>query len=372
MTPKRIPSSAKNRGTDYVVVVLTALLVTFGLAMLASASSNLSRIVAGDTLYYLKHQIFYGLSLGTLGFLAASAIHYKRYERFAALGMIVGIALLALTFTPLAFQTKGAARWVHAGPITFQPSEPLKIFFVIYLAAWLSGSRMRERHGHGGFAAFLAILGLVLGLLVKQPATSAAMLVGLIAIIMYFASGARFVYLPVILGLLAGGFALAVFLAPYRMARIEAFFHPETNTQTSGYQVNQAKNAIGHGELLGVGYGQSTTKINYLPEPLGDSIFAVIGEELGFIGTISLIGLLFALVTHIFLLALKTREQFGQLLLVGFGSTLGIQSFVNIAAISGLMPLTGMSLPFISYGSTALAVFMTMMGVVNNISKHAA
>ncbi len=366
---KRLASLA-GRGNDYVVVTLTVLLVTFGLAMLASASSNLSQLATGDTLYYLKNQLLYGLSLGIVGFVATSHIHYKKYERLAVFGMIFGIALLALTFTPLAFQAKGAARWVQVWSITFQPSEPLKLFFIIYLAAWLSGSRMRERHGHKGFVAFLVILGVVLGLLIKQPATSTAMLFGLIALIMYFSSGARFVYLPVILGLLAGGFALAVSLSDYRMARIEAFLNPEQNIQTSGYQANQAKNAIGHGKVLGIGYGQSTTKINYLPEPMGDSIFAVVSEELGFVGATSLIGLLFALITHIFILALKTREQFGHLLLIGFGSLIGIQSFVNIAAISGLIPLTGMSLPFVSYGSSALAVFITMMGIVNNISKN--
>ncbi len=365
-------SSLENHGNDYVVILLTALLTTFGLAMLASASSNLSQLNTGDSLYYLKHQMISGLAIGLLGFILASNIHYKRYERLSALGMAFGIVLLMLTFTPLAVEMKGAARWVKAGPVTFQPSEPLKLFFIIYLAAWLASTRGKGRHTAKSFAAFLAILAIVMGLLLKQPATSASMLVGTIAVIMYFASGARLSYLPVIMGLIAGGFAIAVFLAPYRLARIEAFFHPDRNAQTSGWQVNQAKNAIGSGGLTGVGYGQSLTKLHSLPEPLGDSIFAVVGEELGFVGSMTLVGLLLALVLRILFIAHRARDQFGHLLLIGFASLIGIQSFVNVAAISGLMPLTGMSLPFISYGSTALTVFLTIMGIVNNISKHTA
>ena len=365
-------SSLEGHGNDYVVILLTVLVTTFGLAMLASASSNLSELHTGDSLYYLKHQMLAGLAVGILGFILASNIHYKRYERLSAIGMALGILLLMLTFTPLAVEMKGAARWVKMGPLTFQPSEPLKLFFIIYLAAWLAGTRGKGRHAGKSFAAFLAILAIVMGLLLKQPATSTSMLVGAIAVIMYFAGGARLSYLPIIVGLLAAGFAIAVYLAPYRLARIEAFFHPDRNMQTSGWQVSQAKNAIGSGGVTGVGYGQSLTKLHSLPEPLGDSIFAVVGEELGFVGSMALVGLLLALVLRILFIAHAARDQFGHLLLIGFASLIGIQSFVNIAAISGLMPLTGMSLPFVSYGSTALIVFLTIMGIVNNISKHTA
>ncbi len=146
--------------------------------------------------------------------------------------------------------------------------------------------------------------------------------------------------------------------------------NPEQNLQTTGYQANQAKIAIGSGGIWGVGYGQSTTKIHYLPEPLHDSIFAVIAEEFGFIGSITLISLLLMLVLRIFLVARKVRDKFGQLLLVGFGSLIAIQSFVNIGAISGLLPLTGTPLPFISYGGTALVVFMTIIGISNNIARY--
>lgn len=164
--------------------------------------------------------------------------------------------------------------------------------------------------------------------------------------------------------------SLLTYLTPYRWARVMTYFNPESNLQTTGYHVNQTKIAIGLGGLWGVGYGQSTTKIKYLPEPIGDSIFAVIAEEMGFVGGVALIILFFLFVIRTIFISFKTRDRFAQLLLIGFASLVALQSFVNIAAISGIIPLTGIPLPFISYGGTALAVFMTMAGIIVNVSKY--
>lgn len=363
-------SLTRSRGNDYVIIVLGTLLITFGMAILSSASSNLSRLQTGSTLYYVTHQLMYGVLPGALAFIALSGIYYKRYEKLTVPLMAFGIVLLALTLTPLGFSAKGASRWVRIGPLLFQPSEPLKLFFITYLAAWLSSPKARDRHAHKGFVAFLAILGIVMGLLMQQPATSTALLIGLVATLMYVVSGARMSHLIATGAIVIAGLAIAVWSAPYRMARIEAFLHPERNAHGSGYQVSQAKMAIGAGGAWGVGYGQSTTKINSLPEPIGDSIFAVVGEETGFAGSIALIGLILALIVRIFIVAHETRDRFGHLLLIGFGSLIAVQSFVNIAAISGLLPPTGIALPFISYGSSSLVVFMGILGIINNISKH--
>ena len=369
--PHHIRTTAK-KGNDYVIIILTILLVMFGIAMLGSASSNLSQAKAGDSIYYLKHQVLYGLSLGIVGFIMGSLIYYKRYKKIAFIGMGVGIILLLLTFTPLAFETKGASRSVHVGPITFQPAEPLKLLFIMYLAALLANATHKEskRHTTGGFIAFLIILAVVSGLLLQQPATSTAILLSAIALIMYFMSGSRIKYVAIAAGLLVTVVGIMIYVTPYRMLRVETFFHPEQNVQTSGYQISQAKMAIGSGRLLGVGYGQSKTKIKYLPEPLADSIFAVVGEELGFVGSLTLIGLMLALVLRLLFIARNTHDQFGALALVGFGSLIGLQAAINIGAISGLIPLTGMGLPFVSYGGTALTIFMTMIGIANNIAKH--
>jgi cell division protein FtsW len=189
---------------------------------------------------------------------------------------------------------------------------------------------------------------------------------------MYFVSGARISYILTTMTLAAVLFAGLLYLTPnsYRTQRIMSFIDPSQNVLSSSYHINQSLIAIGSGNIFGVGYGESTTKIHYLPEPIGDSIFAVIAEELGFVGSVALILCFLILITRIFILAKRSRDHFAQLILVGFGSLIGIQVFINIGAISGLIPLTGMPLPFISYGGTALAVFMTISGIIINITKH--
>jgi len=207
-------------------------------------------------------------------------------------------------------------------------------------------------------------------LLLAQHSTSIVALLMAVAMIVYFVSGAKLTYIAsgtlVVIAILS----LVIYFTPYRLNRIMSFVRGEADIQASGFQLNQALIAIGSGGLTGVGYGQSTSKISYLPESIGDSIFAVIAEELGFIG-VSLMLLVFSvLILKIFLLAHRIRDRFGQLLLIGFGSLIGLQTFMNIAALSGIVPLTGLPLPFISYGGTALAVFMTIGGIIVNISKY--
>ncbi len=356
---------------DYLIIFCSLALVVFGLIMLASASSNLAKNQFNDGFYYLKHQMIYGLGLGILGFLLGAKIPYQFYRKIAIPLLFLAIIGLFLIFTPLGFKAGGAERWLKIGALTLQPSELLKIPFIIYLAAWLGNNADRQKSFWRGFVPFLVILGAVIFLLLKQPATSTSAILTLVALIVYFVSGARITY--IISAVMAGAIILGllIYFTPYRWARISSFLKPDANLQTTGYHVNQAKIAIGSGGFFGVGYGQSTTKIKYLPEPIGDSIFAVIAEELGFVGAIGLIGVLFLLVMRIMFLAIKCRDRFGQLLLVGFGSLIMIQCFVNIGAISGILPLTGTPLPFISYGGTALAVYMTIAGIIVNVSKYA-
>ena len=355
---------------DYLIMTCLALLVVFGLTMLASASSNLGKIKFDDTYYYLKHQLIYGLIPGALGFFFLSRIYYRSYEKFAVVFLIVSIVLLSLVFTPLGVTAKGANRWLSFGPITFQPGEIVKITFILYLAAWLSKGKERQKNFLRGFLPFVLIIGSLAALLLGQPATStAAILIGT-ALIIYFMSGARWLY---VLGFgLVGAliFLSLIYTTPYRWERIKAFLDPNSNIQTTGYHLNQARIAIGSGGLTGVGFGKSTTKISYLPEPVGDSIFAIIAEEFGFIGASVMATLFLFLILRIFLLSRKTADGFARLILIGFGTLIAFQVFIHIGAISGLLPLTGTPLPFVSYGGTALAVFMSMGGIAVNISKY--
>lgn len=356
---------------DYLVLSCALLLILFGLVMIASASSNLGKTQFNDSYYYLKHQIYYGLSLGIVGFFVASKINYSFYKtRIFSVGFLVfSCILLVLVFTPLGLTSGGATRWLDLGPFSFQPAELLKLSLVIYLASWLSKKDMRQKNIVQGLVPFAAVLSVVSALLILQHSTSPVAILLLVALIMYFISGAKLKYLGGIIIAALVATVLIVIVSPYRAQRVMTFLNPEANPTSSGYHLIQAKTAIGAGGLTGAGYGQSTVKYN-LPEPTGDSIFAVIGEEFGFIGALVLLGLFAFLVIKIFLIARATADPFGRLLLIGFGSIIGIQTFVNIGAMTGVIPLTGTPLPFISYGGTNLAVFMTMMGIVANISKQ--
>jgi len=364
---------------DYIFLSCVFILVIFGLLMLSSASSDLGKIKFNDTYYYLKHQIIYGLSFGVVGFLFAYFIHYRFWQKMSVALLVVSLFLLLLVFTPLGFSHAGANRWLNIGPMSFQPAEFLKFTFIIYLAAWLSPKKDktfgRQKSFSSGYLPFLIISGVVAFLLVIQPATGVVAIILAAGLLVYFASGARlsFVFGTILIGII--GLALLVSLSSYRLTRVETYikniFEPNAvNSQDTSFQINQAKMAIGSGGIFGVGFGKSTIKFETLPEPLSDSIFAVIAQELGFVGTAIMLGIFTLLIFRGMKIAKNSPDQFAKLVVVGFVSIIAIQTFINIAAISGVIPLTGVPLPFISYGGTSLAVFLTMAGVVGNISKY--
>ena len=364
---------------DYVFISCVVILVVFGLVMLSSASSDLGKIKFNDTYFYLKHQLLYGLSLGILGFLVGSLIYYRWWQKLAVPLLLLSLLALILVFTPLGFSHGGANRWLNLGPLSVQPAEFLKFSFIIYLAAWLSSKK--ERSGYrqtnilSGYLPFLIISGLVAFLILKQPSTTTVVIIMASGLLVYFTSGARlsFVFGTIFLGLV--GLILIISLTPYRLERVETYIKTflgseVVESQSQGYHLEQARMAIGSGGLWGVGFGKSTTKFKYLPEPISDSIFVVIAEELGFVGAILLIGVFILLFIRGIMIAKNSRDQFAKLTVIGFILIITIQAFINVAAISGLLPLTGVPLPFISYGGTSLAIFLTMAGVIVNISKY--
>lgn len=359
------------RKLDYFVLTVFLILLGIGLAALASASSDLGKINKDDPFFYLKDQIVFGLGFGAIAFLAGYFINYRIYKTLATPILLISIGLLLLLLSPLGVELGGAQRWIAVGPVTVQPSEFLKLTMILYLAAWLSSERktMREKSLSEGLIPFASIVGFVCLILLFQNSTSAAFIIALVALGIYAAAGARWSFLISIL--LAGAllFTAFVFSTPYRLARIKSFIDPTVDTQGSSYQVNQALTVIGSGGLWGVGYGQSQAK-NYLPERMGDSIFAIIAEEVGFIGSMIVIFLYVALVIRGLMLAKKTKDKFGRLLLVGLSAAIGIQTFIHIASTSGLLPTTGVPLPFVSYGNFSLVVFMSMVGIMLNVQRN--
>lgn len=365
--------------SDIFFLSLLAFLVIFGLVMLASASSEMGKEKFNDTYFFLKHQLASGLGIGLIGFAAGFFLYYRFWAKFAPWLLLLNIMLLILVFVPGIGSSSGteADRWLDFGLFSFQPSELMKLTFIIYLAAWLSG-KQRERSSNfvEGFLPFLSICGLIAILLFLQPSTTTAVLIVGAGLITYFMAGAkiRFLALAGLLTMLA--VILLITVTPYRLGRVQVFLSNlglsdvPTDPLGDNYHLERAFDAIGLGGWHGVGYGKSTTKISLLPEPIGDSIFAVIAEELGFIGSMFLITLFFLFVWRGIQIAKRNREPFGRLLATGFASIIGLQAFINIAAISGILPPTGVPLPFVSYGGTSLLAVMTMSGIIANISKY--
>lgn len=356
---------------DYLFLSLVFMLTIFGLVMLTSASSALGKIKFNDNYYYIKHQIINGFLVGIIGFFIGFKINYQYIKKFSFPILIVSLVLISLVFTKFGVESGGARRWVSIGPVTFQPAEFLKIAFIAYLAAWLSNPRFeRAKTLYQGFVPFILISGLAACLLFLQPATSMVVILMGAGLIVYFLSGAKLRYLATII---LGGIAVLALListTPYRLERVRGFIGANENPNSLGYHLNESLIAIGSGGFGGLGLGESKTKTSYLPAPIDDSIFAVIAEELGFIGASMLLAVFAVLVFRMFWISKDSRDSFAKLAVAGFASIIGIQSIINIGAISGLMPITGIPLPFISYGGTALAAFLTMSGLVANVSKY--
>jgi len=366
---------------DYILLSCLILIVLFGLVMLSSASSDLGKIKFNDTYYYLKHQISIGLGLGILGFIFAYFVSYQWWKKMAIPLLFLSLIGLVLVFTPLGFSHSNANRWINIGSFSVQPAEFLKLTFILYLAAWLSMRKGTDMHRQTNFLSgllpFWMISGLIGFLILIQPSTTTVAIILSSGLIVYFASGAKLSFIFGTAILVFTILALVVFLSnDYRAQRIETYVKNMFNQETvagdvdESYHINQALMSIGSGGVFGVGFGKSTTKFEYLPEPIGDSIFAVIAEELGFVGASGMLAVFIVLITRGFLIAKKSRDKFAQLVVVGIMSVIAIQAFVHIGAISGIIPLTGVSLPFISYGGTSLAVFLTMAGLVVKISKY--
>ncbi len=367
--PSRI-TSRKASAPDYVFAGLVVLLTVFGLVMLTSASSDLAEARFGNSFYYLNHQILNGLIAGVVGFLIGAFLYYRRWEKFAVPLLILNIVLLILVFTSFGLTAKGASRWVDVGGFSLQPAELLKLTFFIYLAAWLSKSGERGKRFLTGFLPFMILVGAIIMLIVFQPSTTTAAIIFAAALATFFTAGGRLSFLVAAVLIAGLGLSILVYFTPYRMERITTFLNRDTNELKEGYHLNQSLIAIGSGGWFGVGFGQSTTKLKYLPEPVGDSIFAVIAEELGFVGASLLVLAFLFLVLRGLSIARAAPDNFGRLLVTGFITLIGIQAFINIAAVSGLIPFTGVPLPFISFGGTALAVFLTMSGIIVNVSRY--
>ena len=361
-----------NHAPDYILIGTLALIVLFGLMMLSSASSVQAFQKFGDSYYFFKNQLLKGILPGLVAFYLASRFDYRGWKKYAFSLLIASVVLLILVFIPgLGVSHNYSQSWLKIGPLGFQPSELVKLTFLIYLATWLEKRGERGlRDPQYGLLPFLFAMGVISFLILAQPDLGTLMIVIAMSLIVYFVAGAPKKF---ILGIITGGLLLAfvaIQVAPYRLDRFTAFFNPSADPQGIGYHISQAKLAVGSGGILGLGIGKSRQKFNYLPEVYGDSIFAVIAEEMGFIFSLILVGLFLTLAIRGLKIARGVTDVYGQLLAAGITGWFSFQAFINIGAMVGLLPLTGIPLPFVSYGGTAMTVSLLAAGILVNMSKQ--
>lgn len=347
-------------------------LAVFGLIMLSSASAPVGFQKFSDSYFYLKRQIFYGFLPGMIGFFFFCRYDYKKLKKWGFWFFLLSIFLLSLVFIPgLRAEYGSAHSWISISGFSFQPAELVKLFFLIYVASWCSERRDKElKTWREGFFPFLFSVGVIAFLIMLQPDFGTLFIILLMVFSVYFVAGISWRDIFLLLGVAAFSIWGVVRVAPYRSARIFTFLHPDIDPQGIGYHIRQALIAIGGGGWIGVGLGQSRQKFLYLPEVAGDSIFAIIAEELGFLFTITVPLAFLALAYFGLVVAAKSRDHFGKYLASGIVAWLTFQAFVNMGAMVGVLPITGLPLPFISYGGTALLVSLLASGILVNIAKH--
>lgn len=361
----------KYHAPDPWLIISTLFLVGFGLIMVSSASVVESFQVTGSNTYYFIRQVIFAL-VGLVAWFFLQRWDYHRYKLIATIALIVSLVLLVAVFIPgIGLDAGGSKRWIGAGDLTLQVTEVLKVGLIIYLAYWFEKKGNKIANWYSTFLPFVMIMLVIGALIMAEPDMGTVMVIMGIAIAMYFAAGANLKHLSVlVIGGIMSVFAL-IKAAPYRAARWLTFLNPGSDPLGAGYHINQALIALGSGGLLGLGFGRSRQKFNFLPEASSDSIFAVIGEELGLLGIIFFVILPLAIfVWRGLKVAQNAPDVFGRLMALGITVWIGWQATINIGAITGLLPLTGVPLPFISQGGTALVFVMIGAGILLNISRQ--
>ncbi len=362
-------NNQKNRNIRLAIAGIVFALLVIGLFFLTTVSAPTALAKLQDGFYYLRRQLLNGLLVGLiLGFIAFK-IPLDRFKRITPYLFGANLILMILLFLPPFSRVLGGGRrWLDLGIVSFQPAELLKVTFILYFA-YLASQFTKRNEYRKLFMAFVAIMLLVGTLMVMQPDLSTLAVIVVIGIGMYFTAGIPLGNIFLLAALIAGAFFLLTKFSTYRLTRLLTFLNPGEAPMTGGYQIRQMLYAIGSGGLFGLGLGFSRQKFGFLPHSISDSIFAIIGEEGGFIGTSLIIVLFIVLAWLGFRLALAQEDRFRQLLIIGVTIWITAQAFVHIAANIGLMPLTGIPLPFISFGGSALATQLIGLGFLLNDSK---
>ena len=362
-------SSFFNTPMDFTLLIVILLLLTIGLIMVLSASSPSALSESGDSYKYFSKQLLFAI-LGIIAMLVISKIDYRFYQRFYKHAWIISLILLALVLV-MGKNVNGSKRWIYlTDTLSFQPSELVKILMIIFYAGILTKNRDELAKYNQGFFKHICMLAPIIGLLMLQPHFSASIVIVGICSIMMIVAGCKFKHFVLTAGSVGIPTIMALIMfSPYRLQRVVTFLDPWKDKTGDGWQVIQSLYAIGSGGLFGAGLGDSKQKYLYIPEPHNDFIFSILGEELGFIGCAVVLILFAIFIWRGVLIAMRAPDMFGSLVAVGITALIAIQVIINVAVVTSSMPVTGMPLPFFSYGGTALFVILCEMGILLNISR---
>ncbi len=380
----------KNKKSDYIFLISAGIIIFFGLLVLASVSAAFSHEKVGDTAFYLLHQIYFGFLPGVILAFIAYKIPLGFIKKYAWFFISLNLLFMLLIFFPgIGISAGGASRWLNLKFFSFQPSETLKVTFIIYLSAWLAnrikdsekkflekkiklktGENRESAKAYPVLMPFLAILAVVALFLICQSDATTLGMIAIPAFIMYFSANTS-LWHPIIIFLSGLGILFALIKTEsYRLQRILVFWNPNLDPMGIGYQLKQALIAVGSGGIFGLGLGMSGQKFGFIPHPMSDSIFAILAEETGFLGSLILMILFSAFIWSVFRVAKNSSDKFSRYFAIGFGSWICLQAFINIGAMIGVFPLAGVPLPFVSYGGSHIIAELTGMGILLNILKE--
>lgn len=360
---------------DIPLLIITLVLLGIGTVMIYSSSVALAAREFGGTDFFLKRQIIRAI-VALVAMTLVVMLDYHVYQHVSKILFLVSLGLLLIVLLPQVggkvVEVTNVRRWLKIGGITFQPTEFVKIALIIYLATALVRKRDMITSLKYGYLPLILVVGFTFTLIVIQPAFGYAVLIGIISMVMLYVGGVRIFHL-VLTGLASLPFLyMLITKADYRMERVMTFINPESDPLDKGYQIQQSLIAIGSGQLWGLGLGQGRQKLGFLPEASTDFIFSIIGEETGFIGTCLIITLFLAIAWRGLLIARRASDLFGFYLAVGITTMIFLSAVINIAMVIGLIPITGLPLPFISYGGSSLMFTLGAVGILLNISRHAS
>ncbi|TMQ24998.1 MAG: putative lipid II flippase FtsW [Candidatus Rokuibacteriota bacterium] len=350
---------------------VAVMLLSAGVVMVYSASAVVAADRFGDPYFFLKKQLFWAL-LGSVGMLVAVRVDYRRLERFVLPALVLaGVLLVLVLIPPIGQAINGTRRWIRLGPVSFQPAELAKVALVFYLAAFVARRQEEVADVRRGILPPLLVAGSFAALVLVQPDLGNCLTLVALTFGLLYLAGSPVRYLAWAMAPALPLLVLAIYAAPYRLRRVTAFWDPWADPRGSGFQIIQSWLAFGNGGLVGQGIGGSRQKLFYLPESHTDFIFAVVGEELGFLGAAAFVALFAVLVWRGLRVGLRTSEPFGAYLALGITLLIATQTLVNLGVVTGLLPTKGLPLPFISFGGSALSMTMLSTGVLLNISQHA-